>query len=359
MVLLYTSYKSKSQDLTYNIFINRFINYVVVALLACFFFSIMFLRQVCPLGVCKTDTFVQDFAPYQPFPSFVVDADPESYAEHVFEFLDADGNQNAEISRGNVIFEMLHLTTSVFTTTGHGYITVKQCDTMVWMVIMSFFGKYLMATLLGLSNHVAGAARSSSIAAYHSMRQKIKDTMGTLQTKIFAMRYLCGYLDAIFHQNSCHTLEDTLTPDILCSGVLKEFYYGFYRKAFADSLIFENISIPCLREIMSTATKLDTFYAGHVIQSAGVPLKGLMLVRNGCVLVGGENGWVAVNGDVVFNEPLRGDNVIVKSSATAFARTEIVNINRDKLMEIFSYFPADYELYKKNIHKCFDRKFVK
>jgi len=354
VLLMYGTYKSKADDLKQSIFLARFVNYLLVVTMGCVGFSVWFLSIVCPNGNCKTTSFVQDFSKYNPFSKRSI---PELQLLN-WRFLDDNGEQIGEISDMKVFIDMIHLTTSIFTTTGHGYITVKYPATMMAMVVMSFVGKYTMACALGLSNNAAGAARSASVAAYLSIRSKLKFTMGTLQTKKFAERYLTGYLDAIFLLNSCERIENTLSPNIVCSGVLKEFYYGFYRKCFADSLIFENISIPCLREIMSSATQIDTFYAGHVIQSAGVPTHGLILVRNGCVLVGGENGWVAVNGDVVFNEPLLGDNQIVKQSATAFARSEVVTIDLAKLMNIFEYYPADYELYQRNIQKCLTRKFI-
>ena len=53
-----------------------------------------------------------------------------------------------------------------------------------------------------------------------------------------------------------------------------------------------------------------------------------------------------------------GDNQIVKQSATAFARSEVVTIDLAKLMQIFEYYPADYELYQRNIQKCLTRKFI-
>jgi hypothetical protein len=318
-------------NLACNIGVSRIRKYTLYAFLLLMFISCLTIKEICPNNICKNRSMA-------------------SYYYELYQYNETTNTseQVLDISHFYVILDTMYVTLYIFSGTGFGNIKPQSRNMLILHTFCALLSRIVVGLVIGLSRDIAESAIESFHSEYTIVRNRIKHMLCKLKIQNFYQDYVTGYIDANYlrcHNNDFRDhLQGQITP-----AVLSDLFYDFIGKNKIENMhLFKGISKSCLREILAKATILENYFSGHLIQTQGSPLDGIIMIITGNIIIGKRN--LAMEGECIFSHHFYSDRTyIAECNVYAFTRSEIVKLKKNVVMHIFKYYPKDEVIFKRNI----------
>lgn len=260
--------------------------------------------------------------------------------------------QILDISSASIFVDVVYVNLVLFSATGYGSIVPQSTAMMLHHAVCVFAGRFVMGLVLGLSRDIAESALEGMASDYSVVRERIKHMLIKLDVSKYYQDYFTGYIDANFLRSHNVNLNDIVKGGLITPAVESDLYYELVGQRLANNQIFRGISTPCIREISLRASKLENYFSGHVVQSQGSPVDGILLILEGAVCIG--KRALKTAGECVFAHHFYEDS-LAEVNVYAFIRSEIVKLDKETIFSVFQHYPEDEALFRRNINSCKDK----
>merc|ERR1712159_624896 len=311
-------YQNEMQKIDGNFFLIRIIKYGGWAMVLVHLFCCYLIGHVCPSGVCNKDGMASGFVG----------------------MFNGTGHQVGSIRSQSAYTDCMYVVLEIISATGHGNVVPYTINNLLQHTLWCILGRIIIGSVLGLANDIGFNAVENSASNSFRTRSKLEHMMNKFNISGYCKKYFIGFFDASYHRTTNVDIYKCFDAHDISEEVTMDMFAGLYGPALRKLDMFQNISEAALRQICYKATSLENYFAGHLIQSKGCPVDGILVVMEGVVGVGLKS--VVIKGQELYSHHFF-DNSFAEYNLTALVYTQIVKLNKDKVFEILEHYPSDLQ----------------